>query len=112
MYFPNQDLLIKAYKCKGDNLFELNKFREAIKCYDKVLEMEPKHLKALSNKANALTHLDRFEASLPVLDKLIELLEKEKEDYEADLFMGVPSEAEMEEYIEKLEVTPIDQDIT
>ena len=46
-----------ALNNKGNSLSKLGMF-DAIYCYNKVLEINPKHIQAMYNKAYALAHVD------------------------------------------------------
>ncbi|MGQ0794811.1 MAG: tetratricopeptide repeat protein [Nitrosopumilaceae archaeon] len=52
-----RDALIK----KGFSAYQSKKYREAIKYYDKVLEIDPKNVLALSDKSPSLKKLVRYE---------------------------------------------------
>jgi tetratricopeptide (TPR) repeat protein len=58
---------------KGVALDGLRRFEEAIKCYDKALEINPRHVKAWTNKGLALVALRRFEEAIQCLDKALEI---------------------------------------
>jgi tetratricopeptide (TPR) repeat protein len=42
---------------KGVKLLRRGKYQEAIECFDKVLEIDPNHADALTNKAGALNNM-------------------------------------------------------
>jgi len=48
---------IDAWRRKGFTLRILNRTEDAIKCYDKIVELNPKDTAALNDKANALDDL-------------------------------------------------------
>jgi tetratricopeptide (TPR) repeat protein len=47
----------------------LNKFDEAIKAYDKAIEIDPQHSNAWYNKGLALTKLNRSNEAIKAFDK-------------------------------------------
>ncbi|MFQ6062233.1 MAG: tetratricopeptide repeat protein, partial [Methanosarcinales archaeon] len=46
---------------------------EAIKCYDKVLEIDPESVHALYNKGNALYNIGNYEDAIECYDKALEI---------------------------------------
>ena len=52
---------MEAWNNKGIALDDLGKHEEAIKCYDKALELNPKYEKAWNNKGNTFEKLGRKE---------------------------------------------------
>ena len=49
---------------EGNRLFLNGKYREAITCYDKILNTDPKNLSSLNNKGYALSKLKDFENAI------------------------------------------------
>lgn len=58
---------------EGNSLALEKNYEEAIKYYDRALELEPNSVKILLNKALALTFLQRYEESELYFDKAIEI---------------------------------------
>jgi tetratricopeptide (TPR) repeat protein len=58
---------------KGYSLHSLGRFEEAIVCYNKVLEISPRHKDAWNNKGNSLHSLGRFEEAVVCYNKAIEI---------------------------------------
>ena len=50
-----------AQNRKGNALLDLGRFEEAIECYDKAIELEPRNTSFLLNKGVVLMELDRFD---------------------------------------------------
>ena len=51
----------KTWCDKGDEFYNLSKYKEAIKCYDKALEIDPNNTMARNNKDKALEKLKENE---------------------------------------------------
>ena len=67
------------YNGKGYALGNLNKYREAIECFDKAIEINPKHADAWRYKGYALSKLeDEEKLILSCFNKALELTEEEK----------------------------------
>jgi serine/threonine protein kinase len=58
---------------KGLSLSNLGMHKEAITCYDKVLEINPRDAKAWCNKGNALGKLGKAEEEISCYDKALEI---------------------------------------
>jgi len=61
---------------KGNALCVEDKYDEAIKCYEEVIELDPSNTAALSNKVSALNSLKRTteaDASIEAYDEAISL---------------------------------------
>jgi len=54
---------------EGYDLYKLGKFEEAIKCYDEVLNIDPKDIDALNNKGIALGKLGKLDEAIKCYDK-------------------------------------------
>ena len=58
---------------KGNELFDLGKYEEAIQCYDIAIEINPDFEEAYYNKGTALSDLGNKEEAIKCYDKAIEL---------------------------------------
>lgn len=58
---------------RGVSLTALNRFAEALECYDKALALEPKSAALHNNRGNALRHLGRAQESAAAYDQAIAL---------------------------------------
>lgn len=70
---------IEELYSKGVDFGSLGNYDEAIKYFDKVLEMEPNHEKALFNKGWAYEDMGKLEKALECYEKLIEINPKNSE---------------------------------
>jgi tetratricopeptide (TPR) repeat protein len=52
---------------QGYDLNELNKFHEAIQCFDKAIEIDPQFSKAYFNKGTSLNALNKYQESYQFL---------------------------------------------
>jgi tetratricopeptide (TPR) repeat protein len=62
-----------SWNNKGAALHQLGQFEEALKCYDKMLEIDPRDATALCNKGNVLRDLGRYEEAISCCDKALAL---------------------------------------
>ena len=69
------NLFQSADKCynKGNDLCKLGKYEEAIKCFDKAIEIDPKYVGAWYNKGFFLTRMEKIEEAIKCYDKAIEI---------------------------------------
>ncbi|TRZ90245.1 MAG: tetratricopeptide repeat protein [Methanosarcinales archaeon] len=58
---------------KGITLGKLGKYDEAIKCYDKAIEIDPEDLDTWNNKGVALFNLGKYDEAIECYDKSIEI---------------------------------------
>jgi len=58
---------------KGVSFDRLGRYEDAIRCYDKVLELEPRDAKAWNNKGSSLASLGRYDEAIRCCDKALEL---------------------------------------
>jgi tetratricopeptide (TPR) repeat protein len=58
---------------KGNALYELKRYEDAIKAYDKAIELNPKYTDPWNNKGLVLHKLKRYEDAIKAYDKAIEL---------------------------------------
>ncbi|MGA9099784.1 MAG: tetratricopeptide repeat protein [Methanotrichaceae archaeon] len=65
-----------AWLKKGNALFDQTKYDEAISCYDKVIEIDPKNKWGWINKGIALSWLTKYEEAIKCYDRAIELYPK------------------------------------
>ncbi len=63
----------KAWNNKGSALYKLNKSDEAIKAYDKAIEINPQISETWNNKGIALYELNRSDEAMKAYDKAIEI---------------------------------------
>lgn len=63
----------EIYNNKCLSLINLNRFDEAIECYDKALKINPNNVKAWNNKAFALHNLNRLDEAIECYDKSLEI---------------------------------------
>jgi tetratricopeptide (TPR) repeat protein len=59
---------------KGISLFELDKFDEAIACYDKALEIDPKNAAAHGNMGMSLDGLGKYPEAIDCFDRALEIV--------------------------------------
>jgi len=58
---------------KGVESFQLGELETSLSYFDRVLELEPNHVKALNNKGGILSALGNHEDSLPYFDKVLQI---------------------------------------
>ena len=58
---------------EGNVLYAQTKYDEAIACYDRILEVDPKNIDALINKGLALSALAKHDEAIACYDKVLEL---------------------------------------
>ncbi len=63
----------RAYDNKGFALGILKKHEEAMKCFDRIIELDPKHIIAYFNKGISLAKLNLENEAISYFDKVIEL---------------------------------------
>ena len=91
------NILAKAYRNKGISFDSLGRHEDAIKCYDRALELEPNSNSSLLNKGVALSLLDYEEKAIEYYNQVINDLENDdvlnqklKElKYESDELKGI-----------------------
>jgi tetratricopeptide (TPR) repeat protein len=62
-----------AWNNKGLALDDLNKYDEAIKAFDKAIEINPQYSLAWYNKGRALYKLNKYDEAIKAYDKAIEI---------------------------------------
>ena len=68
-----QDLDARELNNKGASLENLGKYQEAIACYNRVLEINPRDAGAWSNKGNALNKLGKLQEAVDCYDRALEI---------------------------------------
>ena len=63
----------QAWLDRGDELFELGKYEEAISSYDQVIESNPDNYKACFNRGAALYNLGQYAEAIASYDRAIEI---------------------------------------
>ena len=86
-------VLVKAYGddryfyvSKGSALFKLEKYDDAIKCYDKIIEIKPDDIDAYYNKGSALAELRHRKKAIMCFDNVLEL---NSDDIDAYIHKGI-----------------------
>lgn len=69
----NNSLLSLKWLEKGEKYFEMQKYKKAIRFFNKAIYFEPNNEKALYLKASANYYLCQYEKAIQILDKLIAL---------------------------------------
>lgn len=59
------------YFTRGNTLAMQGQYREALRCYEKVLSATPTHLDALNNQANCYSMLGRYDRAIAGYDKVL-----------------------------------------
>jgi len=62
-----------GWRNKGGALYFLGKYEEAIKCYDKAIEIDPNNSVVWNNKGLALYFLGKYDEAIKCYDKAIEI---------------------------------------
>lgn len=70
----------KEFFNQGCELEKLEKYEEAIKCYDKSLEIEPNNPDAWRNKGNIAYKKDDYSKAIDCFNKVIELSPNNHQD--------------------------------
>ena len=93
----NNEKLVKMYRelvelekgnaawCRrGDILFDLGRYEDAVKAYEKATEKHEKDIKACNCRGSALYHLGRYEEALEACEKATRIYEGLKTDEKTD----------------------------
>jgi tetratricopeptide (TPR) repeat protein len=70
----NDPASAEAYRKKGDALLELERFGEALECYDRAIAIKPDDPRTHNNRASALKNLRRYNEALDSYERAIALL--------------------------------------
>ena len=62
-----------GWRNKGSTMYFLGKYDEAIKCYDKAIEIDPDNPVVWNNKGLALNSLGKYDEAVKCYDKAIEI---------------------------------------
>ena len=54
-------------------MYNLNKYEEAIECYDKAIQINPNYSNAFNIKGHALYNLNKYEETIECYDKAIQI---------------------------------------
>ena len=65
---------------KGELYERLGKLEEALKCYDKVIELQPHHVRALLSKAKVYEKLGKIGEAIKYYNKVMESIHKDHEE--------------------------------
>lgn len=91
---------IEALDCKAESLAELTNYKEALECYDKIIEINSDdNNEILYNKASLFENLEKYDKAIECYNGI---LENQSDDTKAMIFKGIAYE-EMKEYEEALE---------
>lgn len=77
---PNDDFV---YHCKGDVLYDLERYEEALAAYDQAIRLDPNYASAYKGKAGALYELKCYKDALAAYNRAIRL-----NPHEADAYIG------------------------
>ena len=69
---------------KGNALYSLGKYQEAIRYYDDVLAISPNDVDTLNNKGNTLGKLGKYTEATKYYQKAIEILKSNQSNQSAD----------------------------
>ncbi|MCW3130658.1 MAG: tetratricopeptide repeat protein [Methanophagales archaeon] len=78
---------ISEWYHQGHVYMDKGKYEEAIECFDKILEIEPKHRTVFQYKAYALFNLGRFNEALNCYDEFVSRLGGYQSDYAAPFYV-------------------------
>jgi tetratricopeptide (TPR) repeat protein len=67
------ELLLKEHILKANEIYYKGEYEKAVECYDKVLEIDPKHTIALGNKGLALAKVGKYNEAIWSFDKVLEM---------------------------------------
>jgi tetratricopeptide (TPR) repeat protein len=62
-----------AYNVKGQALFNLKQYQEALACYEKALGLRPKYIEAMNNKGLVLTAIGNYSKAIECFNQSIDL---------------------------------------
>jgi tetratricopeptide (TPR) repeat protein len=64
---------VNAWNDRGLTFYNLGKYKEAIKSFDKALDIDPRDATILSNKGASLNNLGKYKDAIKCLDKALEI---------------------------------------
>jgi tetratricopeptide (TPR) repeat protein len=73
LQISKDDLSLKKIILKGNEHYFKDEFKQAIECYDKALEIDPKNADAWNNKGGALGSLGKHEEAIEYYDKALKI---------------------------------------
>lgn len=91
-YVNNQENVSKSSKellAEGFLYYAKGNYEEAIKCYDKVVELEPENIEAWYEKGNILEQLRHYKEAINCYDKVLMLYDYKKRGDEVPKYYNV-----------------------
>lgn len=64
-------VVVRDWTKEGTDLLEQGRFREAINCFDKAIDVDPQDVRAWFNKGYCLNQLEDYDAALAYFDKVL-----------------------------------------
>jgi tetratricopeptide (TPR) repeat protein len=71
--YPLYDKMYLVHSNKGASLYELKKFEEALREYEKAFALKPDHINSFNLKGATLICLERFDEAIVALDQVINI---------------------------------------
>jgi tetratricopeptide (TPR) repeat protein len=79
-----------AHNILGGCLMEINRFQDALTCFETAILLDPNHFAANSNRANVLERMRHFEASVMAYRDCLKLTKSQTEAHEIRFKMSLP----------------------